>query len=291
MASTRQGGIFCGHADRGVRHLHCVPAGDTAGLRIPIRLHRRRPLIIAAIAVNVAAFVLFLVANGAGPLLAARALEGVAVGATANTLGAVLLDLRPRGGLAPLMSSIAPAAGLAVGALLTSVLAQYGPAPTRLTWWLLLGAFAAALVLVAVMPEQEPGRPARWPRCGRMSACRAQPGGVHPGRARHRGRMGAGRLLPVAGTLAGRTAGRLPQPVVGRCRGLLAHRRGLSGLAGGPQCPRAAQMLGGCLALAAGAGVTIAAIETGTAAVLLLGTGIAGLGYWRSPAPTAPWWP
>ena len=38
-------------------------------------------------------------------------------------------------------------------------------------------------------------------------------------------------------------------------------------------------MLGGCLALAAGAGVTIAAIETGTAAVLLLGTGIAGLGY------------
>jgi MFS family permease len=38
-------------------------------------------------------------------------------------------------------------------------------------------------------------------------------------------------------------------------------------------------MLGGCLALAVGAGVTIAAIETGTAAVLLLGTGIAGLGY------------
>jgi hypothetical protein len=33
-------------------------------------------------------------------------------------------------------------------------------------------------------------------------------------------------------------------------------------------------MLGGCLALAVGAGVTIAAIETGTAAVLLLGTGI-----------------
>ena len=38
-------------------------------------------------------------------------------------------------------------------------------------------------------------------------------------------------------------------------------------------------MLGGCLALAVGAGVTIAAIETGTVAVLLLGTGIAGLGY------------
>ena len=40
-----------------------------------------------------------------------------------------------------------------------------------------------------------------------------------------------------------------------------------------------AQMLGGCLALVAGAGVTIAAIQAGTAAVLLLGTGVAGLGY------------
>jgi hypothetical protein len=40
----------------------------------------------------------------------------------------------------------------------------------------------------------------------------------------------------------------------------------------------AAQMLGGCLALTVGAGVTIAAIETGNVAVLLAGTGIAGLG-------------
>ena len=46
----------------------------------------RRPLIMAAIAANVAAFVLFLVANGPGLLFPARALEGVAVGATANAL-------------------------------------------------------------------------------------------------------------------------------------------------------------------------------------------------------------
>jgi hypothetical protein len=69
-----------------------------------------------------------------------------------STLGAVLLDLRPRGSLAPLLSSNAPNAGLALGVLLTAVLVQYGPAPTQLVWWLLLGVFAAALVLVAVMP-------------------------------------------------------------------------------------------------------------------------------------------
>lgn len=40
-----------------------------------------------------------------------------------------------------------------------------------------------------------------------------------------------------------------------------------------------AQMLGGCLALMAGAGVTIAAVQTGTAAMLLLGTGVSGIGF------------
>jgi MFS family permease len=38
-------------------------------------------------------------------------------------------------------------------------------------------------------------------------------------------------------------------------------------------------MLGGCLALVAGAFVTFAAIETTTSAVLLLGTAVAGLGF------------
>lgn len=118
---------------------------------------------MAALVVDVVACVLFLVADGPTMLFAARALQGIAVGATANTLGALLLDLGPRGGLAPLMSSISPTAGLAFGALLTSVLVQYGPAPAQLAWWLLLGAFAAAFVLVAVTPETGTRRPGALP--------------------------------------------------------------------------------------------------------------------------------
>ncbi len=38
-------------------------------------------------------------------------------------------------------------------------------------------------------------------------------------------------------------------------------------------------MLGGCLALMLGAGVSVAAIETGSAVVLLLSTGLAGIGF------------
>jgi len=240
----------------------------------------RRPVIMAAIAVNVVAFVLFLVANGAGLLFAARALEGIAVGATANTLGAVLLDLRPRGGLAPLMSSIAPVAGLAAGALVTSVLAQYGPAPTRLTWWLLLGASAAALVLVAVMPEsgtRQPGALASMrphvsvPRPARGAFARAVPAIVAVWAL-------GGFYLSLGPSLAAQLAGSRNLLWGGVVVFLLTGVGAAASLA--VRSARApAQMLWGCLALAVGAAVTIAAIETGTAAVLLLGSGIAGLGY------------
>ena len=49
--------------------------------------------------------------------------------------------------------------GLALGALGTSVLVQYGPFPTALVWWLLLGALLAATLLVAAMPEPGTVRP------------------------------------------------------------------------------------------------------------------------------------
>jgi MFS family permease len=240
----------------------------------------RRPLIMAAIAVNLAAFVLFLVANGPGLLFAARALEGVAVGATATTLSAVLLDLRPGGGLAPLMSSIAPAAGLAAGALLTSVLAQYAPAPTRLTWWLLLGAFAAALVLAAEMPETGARRP------GALASLRPQVGVPRPARGAFARAVPAvvavwalgGFYLSLGPSLAAQLSGSDNLLWGGAVVFLLTGVAAAASLA--VRSARApAQMLGGCLALAVGAGVTIAAIATGTAAVLLLGTGIAGLGY------------
>ena len=50
--------------------------------------------------------------------------------------------------------------GQGTGALGTSLLAQYGPAPTKLIWWLLLGAsLAAAAAGIFVMPEPGARRP------------------------------------------------------------------------------------------------------------------------------------
>ena len=129
----------------------------TAG-SLPYHIGRRLP-IIAGIVVGAVACVLFLVANGVGLLFVARALQGIAVGVGLNTLGAVLMDLQPKSSLAPLLSSVSPNVGLATGALLTAILVQYGPVPTDLVWYLLLAAFAAALVLVIAMPESGTVRP------------------------------------------------------------------------------------------------------------------------------------
>jgi MFS family permease len=95
--------------------------------------------------VTAGACAVFLVAHSVGLLFAARALQGVAVGTATGALGAALIDLQPGGsGRAPLITTAASTLGLGAGALGTSALAQYGPAPTRLVWRLLLGASAAA---------------------------------------------------------------------------------------------------------------------------------------------------
>src|SRR5580693_3014376 len=114
----------------------------------------RRRVILAALLVTAAAYLVFLAAHSVGLLFAARALQGVGVGAATGALGAALIDLQPEGsGLGPLITAAAPALGLGAGALGTGALAQYGPAPTHLVWWLLLGASVAAAGGILAMPE------------------------------------------------------------------------------------------------------------------------------------------
>src|SRR5580692_12755337 len=78
----------------------------------------RRPVILAALVMSAGAAAVFLAADSAGLLFAARALQGVAVGTAIGALGAALIDLQPEGsGLAPLITAAAPALGLGSGAL------------------------------------------------------------------------------------------------------------------------------------------------------------------------------
>jgi MFS family permease len=109
----------------------------------------RRDTTVAGLAAFAAACGVFLIADGVGPLLVARALQGVAVGLATGALGATLLELQPEGSwLAPLVSIAAPALGLAMGGFGTSALVQYGPALVYSAMVAALAATAASSFLV-----------------------------------------------------------------------------------------------------------------------------------------------
>ncbi|MER8072125.1 MFS transporter [Streptomyces sp. NPDC094034] len=118
----------------------------------------RRPVLATAIALEVVALVLFLVAGNVFVLSAARVLQGIATGAATTTLSAMLVDLEPARGRAGVVTSIAPLSGLAVGALGSGALVEFAPAPTKLVYALLLAGMAAAAVVVALTPETSPRR-------------------------------------------------------------------------------------------------------------------------------------
>jgi MFS family permease len=240
----------------------------------------RRTVMLAGLALGAAGCGLFLVSHGVGLLFAARALQGVAVGLISGAASAALFDLRPVGGAAPVVSSAAPTGGQALGATGASVLAQYAPAPTQLVWWLLLGAFIAGVVAVLAMPEPGTVRP------GVVSSLR--PHVSVPQAARDAFATAAAALVGIW-ALGGFYLSLGPSLVA-----QLLHSKNLLwggiliflltglGAAASALTTRknpSAVMLGGCLVLIVGALVTFASIETGTSAVLFVGTAIAGLGF------------
>ncbi|MBW0101943.1 MFS transporter [Pseudonocardia sp. KRD291] len=121
----------------------------------------RRPVIVGAIVLEAVSLVLFLTADGVGALLVARIVQGVATGAATTTLPATLVDLDPphARGRAGLINGVAPLAGLGLGALGCGALVEFGPAPTRLVWVILLAGMVLAALAAAFMPETITRRP------------------------------------------------------------------------------------------------------------------------------------
>jgi predicted MFS family arabinose efflux permease len=241
----------------------------------------RRHVIVAALVVTAGAYAVFLAAHSVGLLFAARALQGLGVGAATGALGAALIDLQPGGsGLAPLVTTAAPTLGLGAGALGTSMLAQYGPAPTRLVWWLLVGASVAAAAAILAMPE--PGTR----RAGVLASLRPRVG--VPRQARGTFATAAPCLFAVwalsglyqslGPSLAAQVTGSRDLLWGGLVIFLLTGVAAAATVAFRGLTPRTA-MLAGCLVLLAGLAVTFAAIATTTAAVFLAGTAVAGVGF------------
>ena len=103
---------------------------------------------------------LFLAARDVGWLIAARILQGFATGLATTSLSAALLDANRVQG--PLINSLVPPLGMAIGALGVSLLAEYAPWPTRLSYGGLIALFALQAALVWRSPETAGGRPGAW---------------------------------------------------------------------------------------------------------------------------------
>jgi MFS family permease len=115
----------------------------------------RRPVLLAAIALEAVALLLFLVAGGVPMLMVARFVQGIATGMVLPTLGATLVDFNPphAPGRAAVVNGVVPIGGLAIGSLVCGALVQYGPDPTHFVWALLLALIVLAFLVVLALPE------------------------------------------------------------------------------------------------------------------------------------------
>jgi predicted MFS family arabinose efflux permease len=241
----------------------------------------RRPVILASLLITAVSCALFLAAGGAGLLFVARALQGVAVGLGTEGAAAALIDLQPGGsGVASIATGSGTLLGLGAGALATSALVQYGPAPTHLVWWLLLGASLVVTVAVLGVPETAPRRP------GVVASLR--PRVAVPDRARGSFLAATpclvaawafnGLYLSLGPSLAAQVFAS-PNLLWGGLAIFVLMAAGSAATVVFRALSSQINMLSGCLALLGGTVVTIVAIETSSGGAFLAGAALAGAGF------------
>jgi Na+/melibiose symporter-like transporter len=117
----------------------------------------RKPVIFAAVLLNMLAMLLFINADSVSWLIAARVLQGFATGMATAVLSAALLDTDRQQG--PLVNSVAPLLGMAMGAMGCGLLAEFAPLPLQLTYWVLLALFVMQALYVWRLPESVSRQP------------------------------------------------------------------------------------------------------------------------------------
>jgi len=241
----------------------------------------RRPVVAVAFALEAAAMLAFLAADGVGWLLAARVVQGLATGALTSALGAALLDLqRPDRPLGALINSVSPGLGLSAGALAAGLLVQYVPSPTEWVFSVLAAVFVLAAVGVLLLPESSPRVP------GTLASLRPR---LEVPAAHRRPFLVALPVLVAAWALGGLYASLGPS-LVAEVFGIENHIAGsllilalngtgaLGSLAMRGRAPESA-LRTGALVFAAGVAGTITAVLTGWVVLLYAAAVVAGFGF------------
>ena len=240
----------------------------------------RRPIILVALAIQLASLVLFLVASGIEWLFAARIAQGIATGVATGALGAALVDLQPpdNPALASLINSAGPILSLGIGALASAVLVQYAPDPLHLVYWLTLLAFIAAVAAVAVMPEPGARRSGvRWvPRISVEPAVRREFVATLP--ILVAGWAVAGFYLSLGPSLASQLAASSNRVLGGLAIFLLADIGAVAIVLTRSWATARAMMVGGVI-LGAGLVVAVAAIALTSPLLFFAATALTGVGF------------
>ncbi len=242
----------------------------------------RRPALVRALVLEIIVMAIFAEARSVEWLFAARILQGVATGIAMGTGSAALLDLqppdRPRWGA--LAGVAAPLAGLALGALVASVLAQYAPDPTRLIYWCLFACFTVLSLLVTRIPETVH---ARGPWVGELSPEMAVPRSLRTAFIATIPCIVAvwalgGLVLSLAPSLVAVVLGH-PSHLAGGMPIFIMS--GVSAIASVLVVDAHARTTarGGLIALIAGVALVLVGLEVDSIAVFYLGSGIAGFGF------------
>ncbi|MDQ0260793.1 MFS transporter [Sinomonas atrocyanea] len=242
----------------------------------------RRPVLLAALALELVAMLVFIGADGPAALILARLLQGLATGAAVGTLGAYLIDLEHavRPGLGTVFNGAGPGLGLALGAVGSSLLVAAAPGSVQLVYVVLGAVLALQLVATVLGPEttaREPGALAslvpkvRFPRATRRTALWVLPAAVATWSL-------GGLILSLGPSLVRSLAG--PQAVLltGLVVAALTGTGGVATLLLGSARPSAVLGLG-MAALIAGMGGTVAALALGSTGLYFAATVVAGVGF------------
>lgn len=239
----------------------------------------RRPTAITSLGLLLLGCLLLLNVHDIGILIAGRLLMGLGAGLASSSLTSYIVDAAPTrpAWVASVASSQTVMLGLAVGAIASGVLVQFGPWRRDLIYLVVIGLLLASVALIAVSPETATPTP------GARRSLR--PSVRVPARVRH--------LLPVAAAvfLSTWATGAFYQAFVPALVEDQLHTRSplILGLVfaaymgpsvvgaplGGRFTPAAAQRLGMIIFLAGMVGI-ITAIATGTLVLFIAATIVAG---------------
>ncbi|WP_066905753.1 MFS transporter [Millisia brevis] len=115
----------------------------------------RKPVAIGALLASAAGCLLLTQVDSLPVLLSGRALQGIACGIAASSIGSYVVDVAPRrpAWLGPLVVTAAPTFGIPLGALVSGILIVHAPAPRTFGYVLIAGILVVVAILLLFAPE------------------------------------------------------------------------------------------------------------------------------------------